>query len=99
MQTIGKRLAEIRKSKFLIADLTGYRGGAYFDAGFAYGLGIPVIYTCNKNWLNVAKDSAGKIIREKVHFDLSHRNMILWDYKKLDEFEKALKKRIEAVII
>lgn len=92
-------IAEIRKSKFLIADLTGYRGGVYFEAGFAYGLGIPVIYTCNKNWLNVAKDSVGKIIREGVHFDLSHRNMILWDYKKLDEFEKALKKRIEAVII
>lgn len=92
-------IAEIRKSKFLIADLTGYRGGVYFEAGFAYGLGIPVIYTCNKNWLNAAKDSVGKIIREGVHFDLSHRNMILWDYDNLDEFKNALRKRIEAVII
>lgn len=92
-------IAEIRKSKFLIADLTGYRGGVYFEAGFAYGLGIPVIYTCNSNWLDTIKDNTGKIIREGVHFDLSHRNMILWDYDNLDEFKNALRKRIEAVII
>lgn len=92
-------IAEIRKSKFLIADLTGYRGGVYFEAGFAYGLGIPVIYTCNRNWLNTLKDNNGNIIREGVHFDLSHRNMILWDYDNLDEFKNALRKRIEAVII
>lgn len=66
---------------------------------FAYGLGIPVIYTCNRNWLNTLKDNNDNIIREGVHFDLSHRNMILWDYDNLDEFKNALRKRIEAVII
>lgn len=92
-------IAEIRKSKFVVADLTGYRGGVYFEAGFAYGLGLPVIYTCNQEWLNTQKDDKGNIIREGVHFDLNHRNMILWDYNKLDEFKEALRKRIEAVII
>ncbi len=57
-------IAEIRKSKFVVADLTGYRGGVYFEAGFAYGLGLPVIYTCNQEWLNTQKDDKGNIIRE-----------------------------------
>lgn len=92
-------IAEIRKSKFVVADLTGYRGGVYFEAGFAYGLGLPVIYTCNQEWLNTQKDDKGNIIREGVHFDLNHRNMILWDYNKLEDFKEALRKRIEAIII
>lgn len=92
-------IAEIRKSKFVVADLTGYRGGVYFEAGFAYGLGLPVIYTCNQEWLNTQKDDKGNIIREGVHFDLNHRNMILWDYNKLEDFKEALRKRIEAVIV
>jgi nucleoside 2-deoxyribosyltransferase len=43
-------LAEIRKSRFLIADFTcepkSVRGGVYYEAGFAQGLGLPVIWTC-----------------------------------------------------
>ncbi|UWU80721.1 hypothetical protein N2603_20320 [Bradyrhizobium huanghuaihaiense] len=54
-------IAEIRRSKFVVADFTcekeKVRGGVYYEAGFAGGLGIPVIWT-------VAKDSLGD-----VHFD------------------------------
>ena len=42
-------VAEIRRSHFLIADFTceprNVRGGVYYEAGFAQGLGIPVIST------------------------------------------------------
>ena len=41
-------IAEIRKSGLLVADFTGQRGGVYFEAGFAMGLGIPVIWTCRE---------------------------------------------------
>lgn len=88
-------IAEIRKSKFVIADLTGYRGGVYFEAGFAYGLNIPVIYTCHEKWLSGNKE---KNI-EPVHFDLNHRNIIKWNEKKLDEFKKNIKNRIDATIV
>ena len=41
-------ISEIRRSRFLVADFTqgndGARGGVYFEAGFALGLGIPVIF-------------------------------------------------------
>ncbi len=43
-------IAQIRRSRFMVCDLTGYRGGVYFEAGFAYGLGMKVFYTCRKDW-------------------------------------------------
>lgn len=42
-------IAGIKNSRFIVADMTGYRGGVYYEAGFARGLGIPVIFTCRKD--------------------------------------------------
>lgn len=42
-------LAEIQESRFLVADFTGHRGGVYFEAGYALGLGLPVIWTCRED--------------------------------------------------
>jgi len=53
-------VAEIRKSGLVVADFTGDRGGVYFEAGYARGLGLPVIWPCRKDWL------------EKLHFDTEH---------------------------
>lgn len=78
-------IAEIRKSKFLIADFTGQRGGVYFEAGFAYGLGLPVIWTCKKEEV------------EKLHFDINHYNFILWE--KPEDLCANLCNRILATIV
>ena len=88
-------IAEIRRSRFMVCDLTGYRGGVYFEAGFAYGLGLEVIYTCRKDWVRqeILKSSSNKAIeelmdsngktipvrKEGIHFDLEHRNRIEWE--------------------
>jgi len=43
-------IAEIRRSRFLVADFTcesgSVRGGVYFETGFAMGIDIPIIWTC-----------------------------------------------------
>lgn len=39
-------IAEIRRSRFVLADFTGHRGGVYFEAGFSKGLGMEVFWTC-----------------------------------------------------
>lgn len=101
-------ISEIRQSKFIIADLTGYRGGVYFEAGFAYGLGIKVIYTCNKEWEKAIQKECG-CIKEGVHFDVNHRSIIFWEYdvtigKYIEPYSKKdlkelLETRIKAVII
>jgi|GEM_PF-1127181 len=108
-------IAQIRRSRFIVCDLTGYRGGVYFEAGFAYGLGLDVIYTCRKDWtkeetlkdfdgnlVEVLLDSKDKEInvkKEGVHFDLAHRNRIEWESDKLGDFKTKLENRIKAVIV
>lgn len=107
-------IAQIRRSRFVVCDLTGYRGGVYFEAGFAYGLGLEVVYTCRKDWTKAEAlrdksgnevtalfDSSGRKIvvkKEGVHFDLAHRNRIEWEDDKLEEFKIKLENRIKANI-
>jgi hypothetical protein len=79
-------IAGIRRSKFLVADFTGHRGGVYFEAGFAKGLGLEVIWLCREDDL------------EKLHFDTRQYSHIPWQEGKLPELAKALKDRIEATI-
>lgn len=62
---------EIRTSRFLIADLTHANSGAYWEAGFAEGLGRPVIYTCRKDVFDDPKT--------KPHFDANHYLTVVWD--------------------
>ena len=77
-------IAEIRRSHFVVADFTMHKAGVYFEAGFALGLGIPVIWTCKKDHLS------------QTHFDTRQYNHIAWDDER-DLFEK-LRRRIEATI-
>jgi hypothetical protein len=39
-------ISRIRRARFLIADVTGERPNVYWEAGFAMGLDIPVIFCC-----------------------------------------------------
>lgn len=83
-------IAEIRRSRFLVADFTqgrgGARGGVYYEAGFARGLAIPVIFTCRKDVLR------------KIHFDVRQFNTIVWEKNKMSELRENLRNRISAVI-
>jgi nucleoside 2-deoxyribosyltransferase len=81
-------IAEIRRSRFLVADFTcepkNARGGVYYESGFAQGLGIPVIWTC--------KDTS----IDDLHFDTRQYAHIVWK-DPADLFVK-LKNRIGATI-
>ncbi len=81
-------IAEIRRSRFLIADFThgntGIRGSVYYEAGFAHGLGIPVIYACRKDQL------------DKLHFDTRQYYHVAWETP--EELRKDLETRILAVV-
>ena len=81
-------IAEIRRSRFLVADFThgdqGARGGVYFEAGFAFGLGIPVIFTCRDDMV------------AKLHFDTRQYAHIVWN--STEQLRDQLKNRILARI-
>ena len=77
-------IADIRKSGLVIADFTQHKGGVYFEAGFALGLGIPVIWICR----NTDIDS--------THFDTRQYNHIVWE--DAQDLKEKLVARIEATV-
>ena len=78
----------LRTARFVMADLTHGNNGAYWEAGFAEGLGRPVIYTCRKmEW----KEG-------KSHFDTSHLNTIIWDPENLGDAATRLTATIRATL-
>lgn len=101
---------QINEAKFVIADFTcipeqpennskipgGVRGGVYFEAGYAKGLGKEVIVTC--------KDDADS--QKRRHFDIDQLNTLFWherkDGKLYDrngkDFVHRLAERIKATV-
>lgn len=79
-------VAMIRRSRFVVADFTGQRGGVYFEAGYALGLGLRVIWTCREDDLN------------DVHFDTRQYNFLVWKQGEYADLAKRLQNRIEATL-
>jgi hypothetical protein len=59
-------LGDIRLAPFVVADFTAHRNGVYLEAGFARGLGRPVINTCREDEL------------KNAHFDTAQLNHVRW---------------------
>lgn len=78
-------IVQIRGSAFVVADFTGHRAGVYFEAGFALGLSLPVIWTCRKDHMG------------DLHFDVRQYNCIEWEDGRWDDLSSRLQYRIEAI--
>ncbi len=83
-------LAEIKKARFVICDLTSEegkpRGSVYFEAGYALGKDISIIWTCKES------------LKEELAFDIRQYNCLFWEENKMDDFVKKLQQRIENAI-
>lgn len=77
-------IRQINSSKFVVADFTGHRGGVYFEAGYALGIGLPVFWTCQRNAM------------ADLHFDIRQFNCI--DRESPKELANRLQVRLEAVL-
>ena len=60
--------------------------GGYWEAGYAEGLGLPVIYTCEEGIWN----------EKKTHFDTNHMVTIIWNAANLDAAAANLTATIRA---
>lgn len=78
-------LAAIRECGVVIADFSGHRQGVYFEAGFALGLGKPVIWCCRKSDLDDA------------HFDTRQYNHLVWSTP--EELRGMLRERLRATVL
>lgn len=72
--------AQIRDSAFVIADLTHDNYGAYWEAGYAEGLGKPVIYICERKKFEAAK----------THFDTNHSTTVPWSTDDPGKFREEI---------
>lgn len=77
-------IAEIKKSKFVVADFSEHKHGVYFEAGFALGLKKPVIFLCPTRDFN------------QTHFDTNHYPHIIYDTS--EELTEKLQTKIDAWI-
>ena len=75
-------LKYIRDSKFVVVDLTHQNNGAYFEEGYAMGLGKPVIQLCQQG--------------KTLHFDIAQKNTIMWATE--EDIPEKLANRIKATI-
>ena len=77
----------IRDAKFVIADLTHGNNGAYWEAGYAEGLGKPVIYICEKE--KFESDDG-------THFDTNHCTTVIWS--KYRDNDKDFRQKLTATL-
>jgi hypothetical protein len=77
-------ISEIRLSRILIADCTQQRNGVYFEAGFAVGLGLTIIPTCQTDDM------------KNRHFDIQHLNTLEWETP--PDLVSSVSKRIIAIV-
>jgi nucleoside 2-deoxyribosyltransferase len=83
-QIDAKIIVQIKSARFVVADVTHENQGVYFEAGYALGLGRPVIWTCRRD------------LKGKIHFDTRQYNHILWNDG--DELAAKLHDRVVATI-
>ncbi|MYB76003.1 MAG: hypothetical protein F4X83_02685 [Chloroflexi bacterium] len=86
---------QLRQSRFVVADLTSClladndelgRGNVYYEAGFAAGKDLEVIFTCRADCYD----------EKKVASDIRHFHVVLWDDQNLERFRQELQERILA---
>jgi hypothetical protein len=75
---------ELNRSRFVVAEFTQHRPSVYFEAGYAVGRGLPVIWTCRDEDY------------EAAHFDTRQYNHIVW--RTADELRERLYTRIKVVV-
>jgi hypothetical protein len=79
---------EIRMARFMLADLTHGNAGAYWEAGYAEGLGKPVIYLCEESRFN----------SQSTHFDTNHHLTVKWNPANLQQAADDLVATIRATL-
>ena len=70
-QIVPELFKQIRNSKFLVIDVSEPNNGAYYEAGYASGLGKEVIFCCKRTTFDDEK--------KRPHFDVTQKQMIIWE--------------------
>lgn len=99
-QIVPEMFRLIRESKYLILEISDPNYGAYYEAGYALGLGKEVIICCSKEVFNKEyKTEEEKKYQKylKPHFDIAQKQILFWESpsdltEQLKEWIRALDK-------
>lgn len=86
-QIVPEIFYEIKRSKFLVVDVTIPNYGAYYEAGYGEALNKQVIVCCKQDVFSS---------EEKPHFDIAQKSTVVWT--DIDDLKRKLKIRIEATV-
>ncbi len=78
-------IVQIRRSRLLVADFTWARETAYYEAGLAAGLGIPVVWMVREHQ------------EQETRADLGRFDPLIWSEQDLPTLRERLQTRIEAI--
>lgn len=87
-QIVPEIFYEIKRSKFVVVDVTYPNYGAYYEAGYGQALKKQIIVCCRKDEFD-NPDS-------KPHFDIVQKATIIWNTK--EELKENLIRRIQATV-
>lgn len=77
-------IVKLKSSRIVIADFTNHRNSVYFEAGFAMGMSIPIIWTCQEEH------------DKEMSFDTRQFPHIFWKNK--DDLVKQVVDRIKVIL-
>lgn len=77
-------ILKLKSSRIVIADFTNHRNSVYFEAGFAMGMNIPIIWTCQEDH------------EDDMSFDTRQFPHIIWKNK--DDLVKQVIDRIKVIL-
>ena len=97
-QIVPEMFRLIRECRLLILDISDPNYGAYYEAGYALGLGKEVIISCSKERFTHKYESEEELKYQrylKPHFDIAQKQLLIWDdyddlTDKICEWIKAL---------
>lgn len=90
-----KIFALMSRADFCIADITYARPSVYYEAGYIFGSGKPVVYIARSDHLRPRADDPHGNLR--VHFDLQMKNIIPWTEPN-DTLKAKLRSRLRHVL-
>ena len=77
-------IAKLKSSRIVIADFTNQRNSVYFEAGFAMGMKIPIIWTCQEGHT------------DELSFDTRQYPHLVW--KDGEDLKKQIINRIKIIL-
>ena len=99
-QIVPEMFRLIRECRFLVLEISEPNYGAYYEAGYAQGLGKEVIICCSKEVFNrryITEEEKKYERYLKPHFDIAQKQILVW--KDQDDLSHQLSEWIKAIIV